>query len=267
MLFKKSIANFLTILNIIFGFIAIILVLLSIDRELATSLRYKYLEISCYMIFISSTIDVFDGKVARWLGTSGEFGKQIDSLADLVSFCLFPSVLLFGFFYFDKSNPVLSDWFIYLTTSFPLIFGAIRLARFNAYEEQSEGEYYLGLPTPANGILVCSMILFCLYFISSEPLNENNISYNVKIIPIIISIFSSMLLVSDLKYSKFPLLKINVSFKNNLYLASMVLFIIALLFGTYYGFTILVLVIFILYYIILGILKLIIDSVKTMMKG
>ena len=154
MLFKKSIANFLTILNIIFGFIAIILVLLSIDRELATSLRYKYLEISCYMIFISSTIDVFDGKVARWLGTSGEFGKQIDSLADLVSFCLFPSVLLFGFFYFDKSNPVLSDWFIYLTTSFPLIFGAIRLARFNAYEEQSEGEYYLGLPTPANAIFI-----------------------------------------------------------------------------------------------------------------
>ena len=260
MLFKKSIANSLTIINLLFGFTAIILVMLSVDRDIEEGLRLNYLQISCYMIFIASAIDVFDGKIARWLGTSGEFGKQIDSLADLVSFCLFPSILLFGFFYFDKSNPSSSDWFVYLSTTFPLIFGAIRLARFNAYDEQSDGEYYLGLPTPANGILVCSMVLYYLYNIAEGNLN---FEYNFVIIPIIISLFSSMLLVSNVKYSKFPLLKLNISFKNNLYLLSIFVFIISLFLGLYFGVTILVLVIFILYYIILGIIKSVIDSIKN----
>ena len=87
---KKSAANILTIVNLLLGFISIILISLSfIDSQ-------DNVRIACILIFIATLIDVFDGKVARKLGTSGDFGKELDSLADLVSFCLAPSVLIFS---------------------------------------------------------------------------------------------------------------------------------------------------------------------------
>ena len=148
---KKSIANFFTVINLFLGFVAIILVAMSLDHgNLNTNISNNYMIISCLIIFFAALIDVFDGKIARKLGTSSEFGKQIDSLADLVSFCLFPSILLFGFYYNKKYNPAFSDWFIYFCSSFPLIFGAIRLGRYNAYKVQSDSENYIGLPTPSN---------------------------------------------------------------------------------------------------------------------
>ena len=85
---RKLFPNFLTILNLLFGFISIILISLSINGN-------NYINYACSLIFCAAIIDVFDGKVARKLGTSGDFGKQIDSLADLVSFCLAPSYLIF----------------------------------------------------------------------------------------------------------------------------------------------------------------------------
>ena len=88
-LIKKSFANFLTILNLILGFISIILISLSMTG-------FNYINLACQMIFFAALIDVFDGKIARKLGTSGNFGKEIDSLADLVSFCVAPSYLIFS---------------------------------------------------------------------------------------------------------------------------------------------------------------------------
>ena len=218
---KKSIANSFTILNLILGFVAIILTSLSfLDAQ-------NKISTACTLIFIATIIDVFDGKIARKLGTSGPFGKQIDSLADLVSFCLAPSYLIFAYHY-----ELVSLNFIYLViiSSLPLVCGAIRLARFNAYEEQSTNSYYLGLPTPGNALFICSCILFMFHMdfliIESELLfflNEFNTSHSIifdwmKIpfgflfsindyIIIVVCSISSLLLLSKIHYAKFPIIK------------------------------------------------------------
>ena len=88
-LIKKSIPNFITISNLFLGFTAIILLSLSLNNS------YSYISTACYLILISCVLDSIDGKVARKLNISSEFGKEIDSLADLVSFCIVPSLLIF----------------------------------------------------------------------------------------------------------------------------------------------------------------------------
>ena len=133
-LIKKSFANSLTVLNLILGFVAIILISLSI-------IEHNYINLACQLIFFAALIDVLDGKIARKLGTSGNFGKEIDSLADLVSFCVAPSYLIF-FYCYDLMN--INLVLLIIISSSTLIFGAIRLAKFNAYPEQSDNSYYIG---------------------------------------------------------------------------------------------------------------------------
>ena len=100
----------------------------------------------------------------------------------------------------------------------PLILGAIRLARFNAYSEESENESYSGLPTPANCIFITLMILNLLFYNEYESNFFiswiNNI--NQYTFPILLSVISSILLVTKFSYSKFPILKFKVSFLNTL---------------------------------------------------
>ena len=92
-LVKKSIPNFITLSNLFLGFASIVLLSLSLHPE------KNNINIACYLILISTALAVFDGKIARKLNISSEFGKEIDSLADLVSFCLCPSLLTFVYYH------------------------------------------------------------------------------------------------------------------------------------------------------------------------
>ena len=132
---KKSIANTFTIINLLLGFVSITLVSLSFADS------QNNIKMACTLIFIAAFIDVFDGKIARKLGTSGDFGKEIDSLADLVSFCLAPSILIFSYSY-DLLD--LNFSYLIILSAFPLVCGAIRLAKFNAYKEHSNQPCYIG---------------------------------------------------------------------------------------------------------------------------
>ena len=265
-LLKKSIANLFTILNLVLGFFAIILIALSIDNNA------NYISTACILIYFATIIDVFDGKIARRLGTSGEFGKQIDSLADLVSFCLVPSFLIFSYYYdpLNSENMNLKFEVLVILCSLPLVCGAIRLAKFNAYEEQSEKKYYLGLPTPGNALFICSMILFMEQKFSILPRDVIFSNINILqlfILPmekILISNYfsllficslSSMLLISKVHYSKFPIFKIKLN-KNNLYnLISIIIFFIFLVFGLINKQHNNVILLFITYYIVFGIIR------------
>ena len=104
-----------------------------------------------YMIWTSAVLDTLDGMAARILGVSSELGKQLDSLADLVTFGLVPSVILY-----TLSTQYLSPPWPFVTFSIT-IFSAIRLARFNLDPDQSTN--FKGLPTPANAILISSLPL------------------------------------------------------------------------------------------------------------
>ena len=263
LILKKSIANSFTILNLLLGFSALVFISLSLTNE------FNHINIACLLIFIASLIDVCDGKIARKLGTSGEFGKQLDSLADIVSFCLVPSFLLFYYMY-----DIIQLTYVIIISSFPLVFGAIRLAKFNAYPKQSSETYYFGLPTPANAIFICSSVLLMndasIVFIAESSLTDINISDLLKwvlvklytineYIIIIVSMLSSLIMITDINYTKFPIFTFG---RNKIYTVLFIIFIIFLFVGILNKQYHIVMLFFVSYYIISGIIKSIIRKIN-----
>ena len=263
-LVKKSIPNFITLSNLFLGFASIVLLSLSLHPE------KNNINIACYLILISTALDVFDGKIARKLNISSEFGKEIDSLADLVSFCLCPSLLTFVYYHeILVLNNYLDLILLIFLSSFPLIFGAIRLAKYNAMKEMRESEKYLGLPTPANAILLCSLILFIHKMFSVSILLTDNILYDLfgslllynEYIILLISMISSILLLSKINYEKFPLISFKVNRRNNIDLLKIIFFLVLLFVSVYFSFYELVLLIFIVIYIYGNLFKHIINKI------
>lgn len=139
MILIKAIPNLLTLLNISCGIVGIILVLKG-DLKMA-----------CQLIWLAVLFDFSDGFSARLLKAQSEIGKQLDSLADLVSFGVLP-----GFVYYQLfSQMEVSDPFIYSFLSVPLL-SAIRLAKFNIDENQTDE--FIGLSTTAHAIFISSLV-------------------------------------------------------------------------------------------------------------
>ena len=269
-LIKKSIPNFITLSNLFLGFTSIVLLSLSLTEE------FYYISTACYLILISCALDTIDGKIARKLNISSDFGREIDSLADLVSFCIVPSLLIFVHYMLVIPGTI-NFILLILLSSFPLIFGAIRLAKYNALREMRDSQKYLGLPTPANAILVCSLILFThnipyrkgLEFLdeigmgtSTTIINSSNIIYNTfssifinEYMILLISIISSILLMSKVNYEKFPLISFKINRKNSMDLLKLIFFLFILITSIYYKYYDLVLLIFIMIYIYGNLLK------------
>ena len=151
---RSQIPNLLTLGNLACGSLAIMFMH-----------NLEYFNACVWLIFAAGFFDVLDGLVARALGVSGEMGKQLDSLADLVSFGVFPAVLIFKLFTFyrefygggfpwGEKEFELPFWLPYI--GILLILGAAyRLARFNI--DPSQSSEFKGLPAPANGLLWTSL--------------------------------------------------------------------------------------------------------------
>ena len=272
---KKTVTNAFTISNLFLGFVSIVLLSISIN-----STTHNYINLACYLILIASVIDSFDGKLARKLGISSDFGKEIDSLADLISFCLAPSFLLFVYYY--QLELIELKTLIFLS-SFPLILGAIRLAKFNSLSDMRSSEKYLGLPTPANAIVICASILYVNRFIYRELSNfigygkENFLLFDwmnillqnifVREFTIIsIAIFSSFLLMSKVNYEKFPLISFKINRKNSLDLINLILFLFILITSIVYGDYDIVLLFFMLIYIYGNLIKFFLIRLKIKIK-
>lgn len=136
------IPNTITLINLLCGSIAIIYLF-----------KEEY-NVVILLTIISLIADFLDGLVARSLKAQSLIGKDLDSLADIVSFGLLPSMVL----YHLTELQIHSLW-NYLCFSV-LIFSAIRLAKFNHDTRQSY--YFIGLPTPANAIMILSLLIFIL---------------------------------------------------------------------------------------------------------
>jgi CDP-diacylglycerol--serine O-phosphatidyltransferase len=138
---------------------------------------------------IAAVFDALDGKVARVIQHESVFGTEFDSLADMVSFCVAPSILIYLIF-----SPGLG--FIGAIISFlPLLFGGIRLARFNVNAVYSKKDYFLGLPVPANAITISSYIWF--HFKAFGNYGEAK-----TILALVISL--SLLMVTRIHFSSIP---------------------------------------------------------------
>ncbi len=101
------------------------------------------------LVFIAAFFDLMDGFVARRAGVSSPMGKELDSLADVVSFGLLPS------FFMSQLIAEKSEGYLFFVGLSIVIFSALRLAIFNIDDRQNDK--FIGLPTPANAIMICSI--------------------------------------------------------------------------------------------------------------
>jgi CDP-diacylglycerol--serine O-phosphatidyltransferase len=155
---KKHIPNTITCCNLISGCIA---------TYWAFSGDY---ELALLFIVIGAVFDFFDGMTARLLHVSSPIGKELDSLADDITFGFAPSAIIFnwlsGYSFHELPSPIA---FLMPFTAFIMAaFSALRLAKFNLDERQSMG--FIGLPTPANALFWGSLIVGAGQFLASSPI-------------------------------------------------------------------------------------------------
>ncbi|MBP2002605.1 CDP-diacylglycerol--serine O-phosphatidyltransferase [Paenibacillus shirakamiensis] len=137
----KSIPNLFTLGNLFLGMIAIML-----------AFNGKY-SLAAIMVIVAMLLDGLDGRVARALNCQSDFGKELDSLSDIISFGIAPAMLMYTISFQDM--PTALAWIV--TGIFPMC-GAVRLARFNV--KPGIPGYFIGLPIPAAGSVLATLSLF-----------------------------------------------------------------------------------------------------------
>ncbi|QSO47967.1 CDP-diacylglycerol--serine O-phosphatidyltransferase [Alicyclobacillus mengziensis] len=170
-MFTKSIPSLLTISNLILGFIALMLTLGGRTADAAL------------LIVIGMVLDGLDGRVARWLHAESNFGKELDSLSDIVTFGAAPAFIMYqSLLQFEGFVGVL------IAILFPVA-GALRLARFNV--QKSSTKYFVGLPITAAGGILATMALY-----------QNLIQESATVLPIAMVVLA-VLMVSRVRYPNF----------------------------------------------------------------
>lgn len=228
----KAIPHILTLSNLFFGCAAVIcLITGNWDQAII-------------FIFISGIADFFDGMAARALSVSGELGKQLDSLADVVSFGFVPGIISYilisrsmGYSYspINELNWAAMSGFI-LT-----LFSAIRLGKFNIDTRQSHG--FIGLNTPTNTFFFCGLLWLVEGHAELINLIDNPFGW------VIISVFMSLMMVVPLPMFSFKMKKLSI--QGNEYRILLVLGIILLI--IFFGKAALSLSV--IYYILLSIIQ------------
>ena len=170
---KKHIPNTITCCNLISGCIA-------------TWFAFQGdFNMALLMIIIGAVFDFFDGMVARLLNVSSPIGKELDSLADDITFGFAPSAIVFEYL---KPETELLPFIVFVMAAF----SALRLAKFNLDERQALG--FIGLPTPANALFWGSLIAGAGEWMKSAPFIGQNLS-----LVILIGVFiSCYLLVAEI---------------------------------------------------------------------
>lgn len=208
----KQIPNLFTLLNLVFGCLAIICIL-----QNGIAIQYavegtQYIDIpekiwmASLFIAIAAVVDFLDGFVARLFNATSEMGKQLDSLADVVSFGVAPSMIVYQFLRmsFAREQDGIEVSLIWLAPAMLIaVAGAYRLARFNLDNSQQYG--FKGVPIPAAGLLIASLPM--IYW---QTANETviNLLLNKWVL------YGIIVLVSWLMVSKLPLMALKFKDKS-----------------------------------------------------
>ena len=201
----KQIPNIFTLLNLVLGCIAIVYLLENGITLVEDSNGFTYYNLQAEKIYLAplfivlaAVVDFFDGFVARLFNNSSEFGKQLDSLADVVSFGVAPSMIIYQFLKLSiaKESNGLDASFLWLVPAFILgAAAAFRLAKFNLSTNQSHA--FRGTPVPAVGILIASFPL--IYWHSNTPWILNLITNKWFL-------YAVVLVLSNLMVSNLPIM-------------------------------------------------------------
>ena len=192
--------NLFTAANLFCGFVALTkIVQANLTPDAAGVVNYGPIERALLFILLACIFDLFDGRVARIAGVESPFGREFDSLADLVSFGVAPAFLVHRVVLrevFEKIPEV--GWFI---ASVYLLAGAFRLARFNCLATMAGtggGKEFLGFPIPAAAGLVASLTMVLIY-LDSMGYATNRWKYGLPVL----LLFLSAMMVSTVKYPTF----------------------------------------------------------------
>ncbi len=184
--------NFFTALSVFLGMMSII-----------ASSQGKFEKAFIYIV-LSLIADGLDGRVARLTNTTSKFGVEFDSLADIVAFGVAPAMMLFfaiGYEY-GRFGALVSGLFV--------VFGAIRLARFNITTAENDPRYFIGLPIPTAAVVLSSFIMLALNYKDSN------------FFILILALFLAFLMVSNFRYPSFK----KMDFQKNIALKVLVFIII-----------------------------------------
>lgn len=229
---KRHLPNFLTCCNLICGCLGIVSVLEGRDVPAA------------YFVWIAGLFDFFDGFAARMLRVSSSIGKELDSLADVVSFGVLPALVMYKMISASTDSSILPYIGFIIA-----VFSALRLAIFNVDETQRDA--FRGLNTPANTL-----------FITSLPLLYNDVGtwlHDTRVL-IAITLLFSFLLVSRIEFFAFKFK--NFSWQDNKIRFTFLILAVLLLIA----FQVLAIPLIILLYIVLSLLNNVITERKSVRK-
>jgi CDP-diacylglycerol---serine O-phosphatidyltransferase len=198
---RKSVPSLITSMNLFSGCVSVLF---------ASS---GNLYIAGIMIIAAAFFDFFDGMAARLMNSVSEFGKQLDSLADMVSFGLAPSMIIYRLLTIGTDSNIIATHetlttVLYCAPFLVAVFSALRLAKFNIDPDQANS--FKGLPTPANALLIAGFGFAVAG--QNNPVTENIVTD--KWFLIIFIIISCFLLVS--RIGMFSLKFRNLQFRGNI---------------------------------------------------
>ncbi|SFV82730.1 CDP-diacylglycerol--serine O-phosphatidyltransferase [hydrothermal vent metagenome] len=197
--------NVLTTFGLFAGFFAIIL---------ATKGQYADAAIA---IFVAMLFDGLDGRVARLTNTQSSFGEQYDSMADMLSFCVAPALLVYFWQFSDLGKIGWLGAFVYTAA------GALRLARFNTQIGVEDKRYFQGLPSPAAAALVAGMVW------TKQSIGVTDYDQYLTLVSWIILVGAGVLMVSNVRYYSFK--EINLKGRSSfklLLIATLIIIVITL---------------------------------------
>ncbi len=170
------IPNFFTASSIFSGFFSITL---AIEGNFT---------LAAWMVLLALIFDGLDGRVARLTNTTSKFGMEFDSLADIIAFGAAPAVLLYTYIGhdYDRLGIVISSLYV--------MFGAIRLARFNVMNATTEPSVFIGIPIPTAAVFLSILILL---------FEKYQFSATFGVIMMIVMMGVSLLMVSNIRYPSF----------------------------------------------------------------
>lgn len=231
---KVHLPNALTCANLFSGCIAAVMVF------------RNHLDYAAYFVFLSAFFDLLDGMAARKVAGNSEFGKQLDSLADMVSFGFVPGAVIFKLMqmsdmksFFGSDNVIMVLQFIPFIIT---VFSALRLAKFNLDTRQTSS--FIGLPTPANTLFIVSLPLILNQF----PGTYDGIILNPYVL-LGISVVCSVLLVAEIPL--FSMKFKTAAFRENIY--QYILLVVAVILFPFFLFAAIPVLIFL--YIFLSIIQ------------
>jgi CDP-diacylglycerol--serine O-phosphatidyltransferase len=200
--------NLMTAGNLFCGFMALTKI---VQADLSDN-NFRDIRLALLFILLACIFDLFDGRLARMGGQESPFGREFDSLADIISFGVAPAFLVHRIVLRDVFAPHPQiGWFI---ASIYLICGAFRLARFNCLAAQAGtggGKDFLGFPIPAAAGLVASLTWLLMWMGDHGWLDERfNKSIWRFVLPVIL-LFLSWMMVSEVRYPTFKTLDLKAT--------------------------------------------------------